>query len=108
MHLPEVPAPHLAEWWFDLGLCGAEGPLAWQEIAAWQRFHAPITGWEAKVIRRMSEAYCAQRETSRTPDCPPPFSGGEPEADVNERVTRQFAAMVAGIRAARGETPTPS
>lgn len=98
--MPPVTAAYLIDWWREAGLTGAEGPLSWQEIAAWERFHAPLQGWEARAIRRMSEAYAGQEYKSRDPGCPPPFAlRAESAADAEARVTKQFEAMVAAVSA---------
>ena len=105
--MPSVPAPYLVDWWIELGAAGPEGPLAWQEIAAWERYHGPLQGWEALTLRSMSEAYVSGRDKGRDPDCPAPFAPAESQAEIDARVTRQFEAMLQAIAAGKAGSDQP-
>lgn len=104
MELPPVPARYLVDWWLDIGPTaagsGGEGPLGWQDLAAWERITGvELLAWEARVIRRMSRDSIAEGVRAKKPDCPPPWQAAEPEAQVNDRVTRQFAALKQAVLA---------
>ncbi len=69
-----------------------EGPIGWADMAAWQSLTGiELDAWEARTIRRLSQAFVAQRHESEKPGCPSPCE--EPAEAVNDRVTAQFKAM---------------
>lgn len=73
--LPDIDAGgYLAEWLSaDLGWCEADGmgnlrPVAWSEIDALDRqLSLGLEPWEARHIRRMSEAYIEGLHRGKTP-----------------------------------------
>lgn len=93
---PDNPASYLSDWLFDIGPSVAggmgEAPIGYRDMQAWSE----ITGvellpWEARILRRLSGAYLAQKNDARKADCPAPYTG-EDEAP-RDKVTDQFAAM---------------
>lgn len=76
--LPEVAAPHLLGYLFEIGpisLGGAmQSPITSQEILAWQQLtRIALTPWEARAIKRMSIDYLDQMHASEAPDCKAPW-----------------------------------
>lgn len=104
--LPPVAHRHIVAWWLEIGPTQAgamsEGPVSWQEIAAWERLNGiEMTAFEAKAIRRMSSAFVSQRHDARKSGCPAPYSEELPKA-VQDKVTSQFAAMIAAMKGCSG------
>jgi len=96
--MPDNPAPHVVEWWMEIGPTAPDGAICWQEMAAWERLTGvELAPWEARAIRRMSSAFLAQRHEARKPNCPPPYTTDVAQ-DVRDNVTAQFAAMMAAFR----------
>lgn len=92
--MPPNPAPYLVDWWLDVGPVAGDQPVGWADLATWGQ----ITGiapdpWEARTIRAMSAAFLTERHAARKADCPPPFQR-ETRAAVEDRVARQFKAML--------------
>ena len=54
--LPPVAHRHLIGWWLEIGptvMAGmGEGPIGWQEIAAWQRLPLPVANLLGPWISR--------------------------------------------------------
>ncbi|MGE8143043.1 phage tail assembly chaperone [Novosphingobium sp. NPDC080210] len=97
--MPDCLAIHLVEWWLEIGPTQAGGMgevgLSWQEIAAWQAMvGVDLEPWEARAIRAMSVAFVSERHQAKAPDRPAPYNT-ETVAVVRDRVTSQFAAMIA-------------
>lgn len=102
VHWPRNPAPYLIDWLLEVGptAAGAMGEsfIGWQDLAAWSQ----ITGiepdpWEARTLRRLSMAYLHQQLAARKPNCAPPYVPGL-GAEVQDKVTQQFRAMVEGLK----------
>lgn len=97
---PDNPAPHLTDWFLDIGPATATGmgevPLGWLEIDAWcERTGIDLDPWEARTIRSLSRAYVGQRHDARKRDCPPPYDPqAENEALQQAKVDEQFKAML--------------
>jgi hypothetical protein len=100
--MPPLDAKYLADWWLEIGPAGAggESPIGWSDLAAWQGLTGiELDPWEARTLRRMSQSYLAEGARARQPGCPPPWQAREADEDVNDRVTRQFAEMMAALSA---------
>lgn len=70
-------------------------PLTHQELQAWQHNTAtPLTPWEARALRRLSQEYLGELIAAESPGRPPPWEGAE---DVVKRVT------AANLRSAIGD-----
>ena len=94
---PSNPAPYLVEWLFEIGPSTGDGILAMSELAAWENITGiELSRWEARTLRRLSGDYLHQRQESREPGCPAPYSASR-EAS-RSMVTRQFAAMAKAIK----------
>lgn len=83
--MPPNPAPHIIGWLTEIGLVSAAGmgagPIAWQEIVAWQvATGVVLPAWTARLIRRLSVAYVAMSRKAEDETCPPPW-----RAPVTER-----------------------
>lgn len=97
LNLPEIEwGDHLISSLLEVGPAepGMSGliPVTWREVQAWmQTTGVDIPGWEAQVIRELSQEYCSHRERSR--------SEGEPEpaldtGETRDRAASQFRAIV--------------
>lgn len=99
--LPENPAPHLIDWFLEIGPTVSAGmveaPIGWPDMAAWQGLTGiELDPWEARTIRRMSSAFISQRQDAKKPGCPPPWSPDLPK-ETRDKVSSQFAAMMSGF-----------
>jgi hypothetical protein len=83
--------PDVSGLWVDLmqqcGLCGYDSgrpvPLTYQEIDAWSRVgRIELAGYEAEVMRKLSEHYCISWARARIPSCPDP-ANANPEAALD-------------------------
>lgn len=101
--LPPVAHRHLIGWWLEIGptvMAGmGEGPIGWQEIAAWQRLTAnQLEPWEAQAIRRMSRDFLTQQHEARKSTCPAPYLLDEGLWQARDKVADQFKAMIGVMR----------
>lgn len=100
---PPNPAPHVIDWFREIGPTTAgpmgEAAITWEEMVAWERVTGiELSAWEARTIRRLSQAFIAQRHDAERPDCTPPYSGVSDQIEVvRDRVTSQFAAMFSAL-----------
>lgn len=107
------PASHryLIGWWLEIGPASAgamgDGALTMTQIADdMEALGILLEPWEAKAIRRMSSAFVSQRYEARKPTCPAPWSDAQP-ADVQDKVTAQFKAMVSAFASRPNAPPCP-
>jgi hypothetical protein len=82
-YLPEISAAsHLARYLMDVGPVCAAGmgaaPISFSEMRAWQEISGiPLTPWEGRVLRELSQAYLAERNAAGDePNRPPPWPEG--------------------------------
>lgn len=101
---PPNPAPHMTEWLIEIGPTTAgtmgEAPISWQDLTEWQRnVGIVLDAWEARVIRRMSEAFLSQRHESEKPSCIAPFLGdAEAVAVTRANVAQRVKALFSGLQ----------
>lgn len=75
----------------EQGMGGAV-PVSWREIEAWQRVtNTQIPGWEALILRELSEEYCGALARSTTPNTVEPALS---EDEARQKTARDFRAMV--------------
>lgn len=91
VNLPEiVPAfSHLKELFFISGQVMQSGhgllPLTWQELKAFIEVNElELTIWERQVIKKMSDAYCAEYSRSSDPNRPAPYRPQVEETEVDQ------------------------
>lgn len=67
-----VPLTHgeLRDWQLNIGLC--------------------LQPWEARVLMRLSQEYCAQAQRSTKPDCAPPYGPVARRAAVAKKLDEVF------------------
>lgn len=81
VQLPEIPGP----WTYLLGFFNLSGqctqsgmglaPLSWQELKAFREENElDITLWERELLKKMSEAYCAEYSRASDPHRPSPYT----------------------------------
>lgn len=80
--MPEVRAPHLVSWLFEIGpiAAGGMGPttISNQEIAAWAALTAiELTPLEARTLRALSRAYLSEMNAAEDPSRPEPWQPEE-------------------------------
>lgn len=73
--LPHNPAPYLTDWLFEIGPVSGDDLIGWRDFVAWQA----ITGvemlpLEAKILRRLSGEYAAERYAAKAHDRPMPYN----------------------------------
>jgi hypothetical protein len=85
IQMPPNPAPTIAARWLEIGTTEAAGmgagPLSWGTIKAWQ----DVTGialdrWEARLLRKLSQAYLRESRLAESENYPAPWHG-----EVTER-----------------------
>lgn len=86
--LPECDHEAMVQWLFEAGpvVAGGMGPasLSHSEIAAWSaNTGVPLSSWDARMLRRLSQAYLAQSQGSTAFDAPPPW---QPEPEPERRI----------------------
>lgn len=99
--MPDNPARYLSAWLLEIGPSVAagmgEGPIGWSDLTAWERLTGvELSPWEARTLRRMSQAFVAERHDAKKPECPPPWRGDDAE------VMAQRDVVSAKIKAAFG------
>lgn len=98
--LPDNPAPHLTDWFLEIGPASGDGPLGWQDIAAWSaQIGVELDPWETRTLRRLSEAFVNQRAVARKPNCPEPRLQAD-EIATRNKVDAQFAALMGALKTA--------
>lgn len=108
---PPNPAEYITDWLFEIGpvAAGAMGPvpIGWQDMAAWERLTGnELDPWEARTIRRLSQAYVAQAYEAENLNCPEPRLAEEKQAEARrEKVTQQFSAMIRAAQARKAAEP---
>lgn len=103
--LPAIADKYLIDWWLEIGPTSpssmGEGPIGWQDIAAWQALVLiDLNPFEATTIRRLSSEYLAQKHDAKKPSCPAPYS--EVEQAETVAVDNQFRAMMLAFGGAKG------
>lgn len=95
VHLPEIPGPwtNLLGFFFEAGQVMKTGmgivELTWQEIKAWrEETETDITLWEKDVLKKMSQAYCAEYHAASDPKRPAPYT-----PEVEEEIDHIGKAM---------------
>jgi hypothetical protein len=90
VQLPEVPAQwaYLLELFFNSGQCIQTGmglaPLSWQEIQAFIEVNElDLTLFERDIIKKMSEAYCAESHKATDPQRPAPYVEKKAEDEID-------------------------
>lgn len=59
-------------------------PLSWQEIKAFiEVMDLDLLDWEKKLLKKMSEAYCAESHKATDPKRPPPYAVKKEEEEVD-------------------------
>jgi hypothetical protein len=103
---PPVAHQYLVRWWLDIGPTMPAGmgdaPLPLRYIAdEMGTLGVDIGPWEAQAIRAMSRAFISERHEARKRGHPAPYSEELPK-EVQDRVTSQFAALVAAMGRRKG------
>lgn len=88
VHLPEIPSAwtNLLGFFYLSGQATQTGmglaPLSWQELKAFREENElDITLWERELLKKMSEAYCAEYSRASDPKRPAPY---KPEVEEDE------------------------
>jgi hypothetical protein len=91
VNLPEIPEAfcHLRELFYLSGQGTSTGyglaPLSWQEIQAFRTENdLDLTLWERQLLKRMSEAYCAEASKATDPYRPAPYAPQKVDEDVDK------------------------
>lgn len=103
--LPEVAFTYLTDWLFEIGpvVSGGmgDGPVGYRDIAAWQDITGVIVQpWEARTIRRLSQAYLAGLRKAEAHDCPMPYVGAADVADARESIDNKIRAAFGSLKRA--------
>lgn len=97
-HQPELIPPeidggqHLIDYLFEVGPGMSGEPLTFQEIGAWaSQTGRALNAWEPVALRRLSDAYLAERQAAEDPARPAP---GVVKPPVSRKViSDQLGAM---------------
>lgn len=78
IQLPDTGLDYLVGHFFSSGQCLQTGqglvPLTWQEIDAYVKLNElDMCVWELKLIKKMSEAYCAEYSRASDPNRVAPY-----------------------------------
>lgn len=102
---------HLVDHLFSIGPAMGEGPVTFQEIAAWQALTGHVLqGWEADALRRLSAAWLAEYQAADDPARPPPYTPAErvkPAEEVASKLEAMFDRMAAQDRRSGISPKTP-
>lgn len=92
--MPEVEAPHLIAYLWEVGPLGAAGMgpavLSHSEIAAWcQLTGLELSAWEARTLRSLSRAYLNEMQEAEDPKRRAPWEpcAPDPAAVANDMRT---------------------
>lgn len=88
--MPDIPGP----WTYLLGFFNLSGqavqsgmgltPLTWVELKAFREENElDITLWERELLKKMSEAYCAEAHRATDPKRPAPYVPEEEPEEVD-------------------------
>lgn len=98
---PPNPAEHLTDWLFEIGPTTGDKPITWGELRDWQvQTGITLDVWEARTIRRLSQAWLSQCHAAEEPDCPEPYSPLDDD-DIEARrdhVDAQLNAFFGGLQ----------
>lgn len=80
---------HLKELFFLLGQGTSTGyglvPHTWQEIQAFRTENElELTLWERQMLRKMSEAYCAEASRATDPKRPAPYAPQKNDEEIDK------------------------
>lgn len=102
---PEIPAPYLLEYLFEVGptVSTGMGPaiIGWRDLQAWQEMVGiDLEPWEARMLRKLSSAYLSQSLKSEKPDCPAPYVSQQQidREAVSRKVGNAFLALMQSKR----------
>lgn len=103
---PDNPAEYLTTWLFEIGPAVpagmGESAIDWPHLKAWQEtMGVELLPWEARILRRLSGDFVAQRAKSRKPDCPAPYTGDADRVKLNRGIVADKVASVFGGMAKR-------
>jgi hypothetical protein len=90
VQLPEVPEQwaYLLGLFFNSGQCTQSGfgliPLSWQEIKAFIEVNElDLMLYEKELLKKMSEAYCAESHKATDPQRPAPYVAEKEEDEID-------------------------
>lgn len=100
--IPPNPASYLTTWLFEIGPTAiggmGEGPLGYQDFTAWQAVSGiELMPWEARLLRRLSSEYMAERQRAEEPTALAPYNEQGEIAARRDRVEAQFKAMAQAL-----------
>jgi hypothetical protein len=91
VQLPEVPEQwaYLLGLFFNSGQCTQSGfgliPLSWQEIKAFIEVNElDLMLYEKELLKKMSEAYCAESHKATDPQRPAPYVAEKEEDEIDQ------------------------
>ncbi len=68
--------------------------LTWLTIAAWQECTCvTLAPWEARLIRRLSNAYLAENRLAESENRPPPWHTGPDQRAIETEQARLMAVL---------------
>jgi hypothetical protein len=91
IQLPPVPRcfEYLLSFFFLSGQCIQTGmgisPLTWVEIESYIRVNElEVLLWEKELLKKMSEAYCAESHKATDPKRPAPYKEEKDEEEIDK------------------------
>lgn len=90
--MPEISKGYLIEYLGELGWITAQGTgISYQEIQSWaQLTKKQLSGWEAIMIKRLSDTFAAQYIKKDTDEMPPYQSRPETAKEASIRLKAQM------------------
>lgn len=108
---PPGDAAYLLDYLFEVGPVGWAGmgevPVSHLELQAWQaNTGTQLQAWEARALRRLSQAYVNQVVCSREANCPAPWAPEVPDETRRDSVDRKLRSIFSAL-AANGPKQQP-
>jgi len=96
--MPECDALYIVAYLIEMGVSQGENALTWQEIESWQRqCGVELQPWEARFVKRLSEAYLSESHTARDPDAEAPWSDAPYVVPTPNMVAMRMKAAMRGL-----------
>ena len=104
--MPEAEgAPHLLDYFLEVGPARGGEALSYQEIESWSRLTStPLTPWEAATLQDMSETFVVGLHKFRDKNAAPPWTEKAPDqAKIAQGVERFLMGLNQNVIRGKGK-----